>query len=767
MLPSRAVAARATRAVTTTQQTTIVQTTIVQATTVQPTNPQTTTAPATTVPTTTVTTTVQTPARPPQPPRATQPAKCPPGSADTNLCEVVPGPSPPSKPAPAPAAKPSPSSPSSAVASPSTPPASALPGYPPLTGQLSQLTTKALSEVINLFPVPPFLLPIYQAAASDYGVPWPVLAAINEVETDYGRNLSISSAGAVGWMQFLPSSWARYGLDADGRGSANPYDPIDAIFAAARYLAAAGAGHNLSGAIFAYNHADWYVNSVLLRAKLLQLMPQDVVDGLTGLMEASFPVAGHLGPAAVEAPSRIRIAGKPAVRITAPWRAPVIAVADGRVVAVGDDAALGKFVTIEDSYGNRFTYSGLGGVERVYPVLKPQVQSAVRIARELAPALAPRTPAPATAVGATASATTSSGSSAESDRHGPRQSGYGATSTTTQAPALAPAALAKERLFADPLRPASYAAGGWLQLQVKILSYAIGTALQIGAEGPSDYFSEPVRLRTSDFTLAALRPGTTVVAGTVLGHVGSGHRRPAGIAFQTRPAGASSPIDPVPIIAEWELLGRLTAGRAALVGAGETGAYGTRNVSLGQLLLASKPALERAVLSDSRVTILGCGRRDIHAGRVDRRVLAVIEYLSYTGFAPSITGLVCGEPAGSGGQLGTVADISELDGKAVAGNQRDGGVVDVAIRALLQLEGVLRPQRIVSTRRYASQSVTTALPDAKRLEIDFSAPSARGNGPATQSLDGGAWKQLMARLAQLDGQPGEPSPFAAPVSQAQ
>ena len=94
-------------------------------------------------------------------------------------------------------------------------------------------------------------------------MPWQVLAAINEVETDYGTNLDTSSAGAIGWMQFLPSTWRRYGVDASSAGVRDPYNAADAIFAAARYLAAAGAHHNLPGAIYAYNHSWSYVRSVL------------------------------------------------------------------------------------------------------------------------------------------------------------------------------------------------------------------------------------------------------------------------------------------------------------------------------------------------------------------------------------------------------------------------------------------------------------------------------------------------------------------------
>lgn len=119
---------------------------------------------------------------------------------------------------------------------------------------------------IDSFRIPPFLIPIYQAAGIEYQVPWQVLAAINEIETDYGRNLSVSTAGAVGWMQFLPSTFKRYAVDANGDGVADPYNPVDAIFTAARYLHAAGASTNLAQAIFAYNHADWYVNEVLALA---------------------------------------------------------------------------------------------------------------------------------------------------------------------------------------------------------------------------------------------------------------------------------------------------------------------------------------------------------------------------------------------------------------------------------------------------------------------------------------------------------------------
>jgi hypothetical protein len=117
--------------------------------------------------------------------------------------------------------------------------------------------------------VPPVLIPIYQRASDSYalGPQGPaILAGINAIETGFGSNLGPSSAGAVGWMQFMPETWAMYGVDANGDGVADPNNPEDAIYAAARYLSAAGMPADTWGAIFAYNHADWYVEEVLANA---------------------------------------------------------------------------------------------------------------------------------------------------------------------------------------------------------------------------------------------------------------------------------------------------------------------------------------------------------------------------------------------------------------------------------------------------------------------------------------------------------------------
>jgi murein DD-endopeptidase MepM/ murein hydrolase activator NlpD len=104
---------------------------------------------------------------------------------------------------------------------------------------------------------------LWQQAGAAYGIPWQVLASINKIESNFGHNMGPSSAGAVGWMQFMPSTWLRWGVDADGDGIADPWNATDAIYSAARYLAAAGGQTDISRGVFAYNHADWYVREVL------------------------------------------------------------------------------------------------------------------------------------------------------------------------------------------------------------------------------------------------------------------------------------------------------------------------------------------------------------------------------------------------------------------------------------------------------------------------------------------------------------------------
>jgi soluble lytic murein transglycosylase-like protein len=109
--------------------------------------------------------------------------------------------------------------------------------------------------------VPANLLAIYDQAAGSYQLGpsgWAYLAAINEIETNFGHNLSTSSRGAIGWMQIKPATWTQYEVSADPAdpgAPADPDDPWDAIFTAARYLNASGAPGDWPTALYAYNPA--------------------------------------------------------------------------------------------------------------------------------------------------------------------------------------------------------------------------------------------------------------------------------------------------------------------------------------------------------------------------------------------------------------------------------------------------------------------------------------------------------------------------------
>ena len=227
-------------------------------------------------------------------------------------------------------------------------------------------------------------------------MPWQVLASINRIETAFGTNLNVSSAGALGWMQFIPSSWQAYGVDANEDGRKDPYNPVDAICAAARYLKAAGAEEDLRDAIFAYNHADWYVDEVLLYANQYAKLPDDLIGSLTGLTEgAHFPVAANARYAddisereALERSKTNRTAAGNAadvisdsptrrgINIYSRVNAPVVAVNDGVITKMGENEKLGKFIVLQDAYGNRYTYAQLGEISDVHPVPKERALTA-------------------------------------------------------------------------------------------------------------------------------------------------------------------------------------------------------------------------------------------------------------------------------------------------------------------------------------------------------------------------------------------------------
>jgi hypothetical protein len=617
---------------------------------------------------------------------------------------------------------------------------------------------------IDSFRIPPFLLPIYQAAGIQYDVPWQVLGAINEIETDYGRNLSVSSAGAVGWMQFLPSTWKTWGIDANGDGVADPYNPVDAIFTAARYLHAAGASKNLSQAIFAYNHAGWYVQSVLLRAKLIGGIPDKLIGVLTGLVEGHFPVAApakyadsgvtklakqkvHTGNAAIPINSNPNSHG---VAIYAQQGSPTIAVNDGKIVKLGQSQQLGRYVQLQDATGNIYTYAHLGQVSKLYPVPKPVKLTAKQLAKELSTPVAPPKPtAPASAGTQQSPSPPSTSKATKAAKASPIS--LPVTPAPASQPQAAPAqVLPKERLFAYPNRPASYAAGGAVQIrnsQAQISSFR-------------NYFSDVLHLAKNQYTLKPLKAGSIVIAGTILGRIGAGTPAQAShLQFMIQPAGKGAPeVDPKPILDGWKLLEATAVYRAA--GVDPFFGPGAKNPTVGQVLLMSKEQLQNRVLVDPHVQIYACGRRDIQAGLISRQVLATIEFLSVSGLNPTVSGLICGSSTSTTSKstdaasaTGSSFEITKINNIPMQGHQGPGSITDITIRRLLTLQGAMRPDQIVSTMSYKGQNNTLALPDhSNRIQVSFTPQFGSNSKLASQIksiLNAGQWTALINRISQI------------------
>ena len=232
-----------------------------------------------------------------------------------------------------------------------------------------------------------------------------------------------------------------------------------------------------------------------------------------------------------------------------------------------------------------------------------------------------------------------------------------------------------------------------------------------------------------------LRAGAVVAKGTVLGHVRTPPGARAGhLRFAIRPAGDLGTIDPRPILHNWSQLGAALHPQGASRDAELLGA-----TAMGAFLL-SKADLQRALLSDPGIQLPACGRREIAAGVIDKRVLALLAFLSRSGLKPSVGTLRCGAEVnvgdGSAYRAGEAVDISALDGIAVAGHQGPGTITDATIRTLLSLQGEFVPHRIVSLMKFPGAANTQAEPLAwDRIHVAF-APLPPGGLQAARTPRG-------------------------------
>ena len=452
--------------------------------------------------------------------------------------------------------------------------------------------------VIDQFSIPPFLLPIYQACGTQYGIPWQVLASINRIETAFGTNLNVSTAGALGWMQFMPATWKTYGVDANNDGRKDPFNPVDAICAAARYLKAAGGDTDLRTAIFAYNHADWYVDEVLLYANQYERLPADLVSSLTGLTEgARFPVAadsryaddiaerrllkraenGHT----VDAKVSESVASSPkrrAVDVFADQGSPVLAVNDGVIKKIGHSPSSASTI-LQDTYGNRYTYAQLGRTSKAYPAPRDEQPTGDDYKLPSDRAGAARTGRPGWP-----------------REHGERQD---------------------RRMFALPDRRAMGGSGDMGDSGMSDGQAGLGDTLFgnfPNFERFRAYTSGILKFNRKTMELRPLREGAQVVAGTLLGRVGPDTGQARAAPQLLDPAGRARRAIDRPEADPRRL--EAPRGDGALPGRGQGPVR--RRLELDQPDPAAvEGQLARQVLADPSLDIYECGRQDI-ADRADR-----------------------------------------------------------------------------------------------------------------------------------------------------
>jgi hypothetical protein len=263
------------------------------------------------------------------------------------------------------------------------------------------------------------------------------------------------------------------------------------------------------------------------------------------------------------------------------------------------------------------------------------------------------------------------------------------------------------------------------------------------------------------------------VAGTVLGRLGAGQGdERARLRFEVRPAGRGAPrIDPKPLLDGWRLLESTAIYRAAADSPLLRGAAGAP--SIGQLLLMSKEQLQRRVLANEDIELYACGRRDIQAGVIDRRVLATLEYLAASGLHPTVSSLTCGHSrlTKSGNvshhTTGTAVDIAAVNGTPILGNQGEGSVTDQTIRRLLALQGTMKPAQIISLMDYEGADNTLVMADhADHIHIGFRPtfdPDSKAARELAAVLEPGQWVDLVRRLGSIENPTVRTKPSASSV----
>ena len=608
-----------------------------------------------------------------------------------------------------------------------------------------------------------------------YGVRWEVLAAINEIETDYGRNLNVSSAGALGWMQFMPSTWRMYGVDANKDGAQGPVQPgrrdlrrrplpqgrrlregrppRDLRLQPRRLVRRLGAAprapdRRRAGRPDRLAHRPDRGPLPRLRPRALRGRPRRAAAAQAASSRARTPPT-----------SSSRATRRRSIDIFATQGAPVVAVNDGVIKKIGKSKKLGRYIVLQDVYGNRYTYAHLGSVSQVLPgaegrrhARRPTAAPARSRANDVRPearrARVGRPPA-------------------RRVRHrqgqGPRRRRAGRTPQASRAGQGAPVRASRHAGRARGRRPRAdarlqgCASSGRLRDLQRLLLAPVRprpskVRLRPLAQGLARDRRHDPRPRRPDRRRQGARTSTSRSARPAAARRRSTRSRSSTAGSCSRPR-------------------RSTAPPAATCSTART----TRTACRSARSCCCRSRCSRSACSP---TSASTSTRAAARTSAPARSTAACWRRSSTWPSPA-----CGPPSPASSaatastraratspstRSGNAVDIAMINGIPILGHQEPGGITEQTVRRLMQLQGTMQPHQIISLLELGgatrSRWPTTPTTSTSGFQPLFGANKKLGK-QALAVLKPGQWSDLISRLGEIENPvvPTKPSKYALPA----
>ncbi len=500
----------------------------------------------------------------------------------------------------------------------------------------------------------------------------------------------------------------------------------------------------------------------MLRAQLINSYPNDFISSLIGLTTGRFPLLGTgtygSGDILKQLHQHVKLTqnatqldttqpNRSSIDIYAREGTPAIASNDGIIEAIGKSSRIGNYVVLQDAYGNRYTYSHLRSLAKLYPVPTADVSQAKLNG----------TPGPTQPTDPRPNAPASAGVQGQgaSQHPAPTPAAARVAPSTRSAPAVVQQApVYKSRLFAHPSRPASEAAGGFEQIIAEMYGGAGGaTAFN------NDFAGEALGLNSSNSVLKPLVKGASVVAGTVIGRVGRapGDGQPA--AAHDLPGAARG--QGRALRRPGALPERMATARRRPTSTGRRASTSSTSpaTSSGSVRSCCSP---RRSSSSACSPTPACGSTSAAAttsapARSTRACSTRSSTSPGLGLDPTVSALKCGHAAlttsgtVSPHATGTAVDISAINNTPLQGHMQTDSLAAKAVRALMQLQGVMQPDQIMSLLSFGRNSIAVPT-DVNHINVAFKplfGENQKLGQVAKSILSADQWKSFVSHLDSL------------------